>query len=214
VKATITEIIDETQEQESSIRSFRLKSSAVLKYSSGQWMYVRINENLKHHFTISSSPTENFLQFTTKFRPESEYKQALWNLKVGDQLDINGPFGSFVLDPQSKIPKLFIAGGIGITPFRSMLKYLSDQHLLWPVLLYSVKSRIEAAFPDLPSTQLVESEVEGRLDAKKIKKYCPDWKNREWWVCGPPAMVESIVLLAQKMGVETDKIKSEEFTGY
>jgi glycine betaine catabolism B len=215
VKAIIIEIVNETQEEISSIRSFRLKPESRMKYTSGQWMYVRINEDLKHHFTISSSPTEEFLQFTTKFRPESAYKQALWNLKVNATLEITGPFGSFVLDALDTSPKLFIAGGIGITPFRSMLKYSTDKSLSTSiVLLYSVNTKAEAAFPNLPFAHIIESSLEGRLASEKIKKYCPDWQKREWWVCGPPAMVEATIGLAQKMGIETDKIKSEEFTGY
>ena len=85
----------------------------------------------------------------------------------------------------------------------------TDKQLALPVtLLYSVKNKSEAAFGDLPLTQLVESEIQGRLDEEKIKKYCPDWKEREWWVCGPPAMVEATMLFAPAGS------KSEEFTGY
>lgn len=174
-------------------------------------MYVTLSKNLtlKHHFTISSSPTENFLQFTTKYREESDYKKVLWTKKVGDELEINGPFGSFVLDEKDTTPRLFIVGGIGITPFRSMIKYATDKKLTLPItLLYSVKNKDDAAFVDLPYTQIIESEKEGRLDEGKIKKYCPDWQDRSWWVCGPPAMVEAVMLFAPAGS------RSEEFTGY
>ncbi|KKU29279.1 MAG: putative oxidoreductase FAD/NAD(P)-binding component [Microgenomates group bacterium GW2011_GWC1_46_20] len=170
-----------------------------------------MDENLKHHFTISSSPTEDFLQFTTKFREESDYKKALWQRKIGDELEINGPFGNFVLDEKDTTPRLFIAGGIGITPFRSMIKYVSDKQLTLPIkLLYSVKSKAEAAFAaELSDLRIVETEKEGRLDKEKIEKYCLDWKERSWWVCGPPAMVEATTSFAP-----TGKVTSEEFIGY
>ena len=181
-----------------------------MNYSPGQWMYVRLDENLKHHFTISSSPTESFLQFTTKYREVSDYKRALWQKRVGDSLEINGPFGNFVLDEKDPAPHLFIAGGIGITPFRSMIKYAVDKYLSLSItLLYSVKNKKEAAFIDLPFTHIIESESEGRLDKEKIEKYCPDWKERTWWVCGPPAMVEAVMAFAPP-----ERVKSEEFTGY
>ena len=69
-----------------------------MAYRPGQWMYVKLNDQLKHHFTISSSPTEDFLQFTTMLREESEYKKALFALPEGTTVDIEGPRGSFVLD--------------------------------------------------------------------------------------------------------------------
>lgn len=211
MKATITQIRPET----TSISSFRLKPTSPLAYQPGQWMYVRLNENLKHHFTISSSPTENFLQFTTMYREESEYKKALFSLQVGDTVDINGPFGSFVLDPADAGPRLFIAGGIGITPFRSMLKYNQDKNLHLPLtLLYSVKTKSEGAFIDQLTAIVVETATQGRLDEVKVSQLVPDFASRTWWLCGPPAMVEAFVSLGQKMGLLPEKIKSEEFTGY
>ncbi len=210
MRARVTNIIKETAQ----ISSFRLERQ-LWSYSAGQWMYVRLSPDLKHHFTISSSPTEDFLQFTTMFRPESGFKQALFKLKVGDSVDVAGPFGSFALDGEDKTSQLFIAGGIGITPFRSMLKYNQDKGLDLPLkLLYSVKNKSEGAFINQLEAIVVETETQGRLDEAKVNTLVPDWSNRTWWLCGPPAMVESLVELAQKMGVATDKIKSEEFTGY
>ena len=216
MKATIKKIIHEARE----VRSFRLEPENKLNYLPGQWMYVRLSADLRHHFTISASPTEDLLQFTTKFRPESEYKQVLWQMKEGNEVEINGPFGSFVLDEKDTTPRLFIAGGIGITPFRAMIRYVADRQLNLPVtLLYSGKNTDEMAFVGELQTancklQIIETEKEGRVDEAKIKKYCPDYLERTWWVCGPPAMVEAMVELGQKMGVSADKLRSEEFTGY
>lgn len=210
--AKIIEIVEETRD----IRSLRLKPEKEMKYIAGQWMYVQLTPELKHHFTISSSPTEDFLQITTMLREESEYKRALEKLKAGDEVEVNGPFGSFVLNEKDTSPRLFIAGGIGITPFRSMTKYVKDKNLDLPIiLLYSVKSKEMGAFVrELAEAKIIESEKEGRLDEEKVKKYCPDFAQRTWWVCGPPAMVETFVELGQKMGVSPENIKSEEFTGY
>ena len=122
----------------------------------------------------------------------------------------------FVLDEKDTTPRLFIAGGIGITPFRSMIKHWRDKKLTLDIkLLYSVKNVTEAAFGDeLKDFIIVESEKEGRLDEGKIKKYCPDWQDRSWWVCGPPALVAVFMELGKKMGIAPEKLKSEDFTGY
>lgn len=209
--AKIVEIIDETRE----IKSFRLQPEQEMKYIPGQWFYVKLDEKLKHHFTISSSPTEPHLQFTTVFREESDYKKALWAKKIDDEVEIAGPNGGFIFDENDKTPRLFIAGGIGITPFRSMIRYVADKQLSLPItLLYSVKNKGKAAFTDLPFTRIIETETEGRLDEEKIKKYCPDWQDRSWWLCGPPALVAAFVELEKKMGIAPEKLKSEDFTGY
>lgn len=210
MKAIITDIISETPD----ISSFRLKPEQEIKFIPGQWMYVRLSPELKHHFTISASPTENFLQFTTK-NTGSDYKKVLWEKKIGDQVEINGSFGSFLLDTNDLSPRLFIAGGIGITPFRSMIKFLSDKLIALDYkLIYSVKNKSEAAFKDIITETIFESEAQGHLNDQRIKALVPDWDQRVWWICGPPTMVEAMVTLAQKMGILPEKIKSEEFTGY
>ena len=89
----------------------------------------------------------------------------------------------------------------------------TDKQLALPVtLLYSVKNLSEGVFiselSNLSELRIIETETEGRLDETKIKKYCPDWQERTWWMCGPPAMVEATMLFAPAGS------KSEEFTGY
>ena len=240
--AKIIKIVDETKD----IKSFRLQPEQEMRYIPGQWMFVRLNENLKHHFTISSSPTEPHLQFTTVFREESDYKKALWTKKIDDEVEIAGPNGGFIFDESDKTSRLFIAGGIGITPFRSMIRYAVDKNLSVPItLLYSVKTKDQAAFANLPYTRLIypnnsslhaqtdlgiypsasfavanlammiiETEKDGRLDEEKVKRLCPDWQDRSWWLCGPPALVAAFVELGKKMGISPEKLKSEDFTGY
>lgn len=227
MKAILAGVVKETGE----ISSFRLGPEKRVSYTAGQWVDVRLTDSLKHHFTLSSSPTEPFLQFTTKFRTESEYKRVLWSKRVGDTFEIRGPFGEFVLDTGDLGPRIFIAGGIGITPFRSMLRFAVDKKLDVPAtLLYSVKNRGEGAFIEelerIQETlrlrsgqtryriQIIETEREGRLNAQKIKKYCPNLKKSTVWLCGPPVMVESLMEVVTKMGFAAEAIHSEEFTGY
>lgn len=217
--AKITEIIDEAE----NIKSFRFTPQEEWQWLPGQWMYLRLSEELKHTFTISSSPTEGFLQVTTMFRSQSEFKQTLFSKKVGDTVDVSGPHGSFVLDEADNLPRLFLAGGIGITPFHSMIKYSMDKNLNLPItLLYSAKTLAGAAFAkwltDLKAEKLniniIESEKEGHVDEGKIKQLVSDYQDRTWWVCGPAAFVDAMKELATHMGMKEEQVKSEDFPGY
>ena len=218
-KAKLSQIVPETDQ----ISSFRLLLPGGINNRPGQWMDVTIAPGLKHTFTISLSPTEDFVQFTTMLRPQSEFKRILFALKVGSKLDIEGPHGSFVMNESDTRPRLFLAGGIGITPFRSMLKYAIDKDLQLPItLLHSVKTRSAAPFVNWLTGQLtnwqtvrvVETEVKGRLNEKKVKELVPDFISRTWWICGPAGFVDAMRELALEMGITEDLIKSEDFPGY
>lgn len=200
-------IIKNTIEETPVVRSFQFETEEKINYLPGQYITMTVND-LKHDFTLSSNPMEPFLQITTKFRPESEYKQALWKLGVGDEIEIAGPSGKFVFDPNDLTPRLFLAGGMGITPFRSMLKSTTA------VLLYSVKEATEVVFgKELPAI-VIETSKAGRLDEAKIKKYCQDWNKRGWWMCGPAGFTDAMVALAKEMKIPEDRVHSEDFPGY
>jgi len=204
MQAKITNIVSEAAD----IKTFVFDQ--FFDFAAGQWMWVRLNENLKHHFTISSSPTEKKLQFTTKFRPESDYKKFLWNRRIGDLADIAGPHGEFTLKESDVKPRLLLAGGMGITPFRSMLKYKADKNL--PIdmsLIYSLKNKSLGAFADLGI--VYETEKEGHLDANKIKRLVPDCLTRDWYICGPAKFVDACVSIANSVNI---KPYSEDFPGY
>lgn len=217
--AKLTEIVDEAE----NIKSFRFSTEQKWNWRPGQWMYLRLSEELKHTFTISASPTEGFLQVTTMFRPQSEFKQVLFSKKVGDTVDVSGPNGSFILDEADSYPRLFLAGGIGITPFHSMIKYSTDRNLNLPIsLLYSAKTLAGAAFSkwltelraENLNINIIESEKSGHVDGEKIKQFVPDYQSRTWWLCGPAAFVDAMKELATKMGMKEEQVKSEDFPGY
>lgn len=200
-------IIKNTIEETPVVRSFQFETEEKINYLPGQYITMTVND-LKHDFTLSSNPREPFLQITTKFRPESEYKQALWKLGVGDEIEIAGPSGKFVFDPNDLTPRLFLAGGMGITPFRSMLKSTTA------VLLYSVKEATEVVFgKELPAI-VIETSKAGRLDEAKIRKNCQDWDKRSWWMCGPAGFTDAMIELAKKMKIPEDRVHSEDFPGY
>jgi glycine betaine catabolism B len=105
-----------------------------LNYTAGQFAFFDIGgvyddpKGPIRHFTISSSPTENFIMFSTRIR-DSPYKKRLSTLEEGSRVKVRGPEGQFVLHEDYLMPAVFLSGGIGVTPFRSMIKYATDKQL-------------------------------------------------------------------------------------
>lgn len=139
------------------VKSFFWETSDRIKWEPGQYFYYTL-PNLSYpdkrgetrHFTISNSPTEKVLKLTTKFpNPTSGFKKTLDELPIGAEINGRGPQGTFTLSTlkhKAYPTQLFLAGGIGITPFRSMIKYVVDKQSLagiagkkldLPYLIYS-----------------------------------------------------------------------------
>src|SRR4026208_911836 len=120
----------------------------LLNYTAGQFAFFDIGgvyndpKGPIRHFTISSSPTENFIMFSTRIR-DSPYKKRLSILKDGTKVKVRGPEGQFVLHVDYSKPAVFLSGGIGVTPFRSMIKYASDKRL--PVRIVLLASNRDEA---------------------------------------------------------------------
>lgn len=224
-------------------KSFYWESEKPVTYIAGQYYYFTL-PSLKYpdprgatrHFTLSSSPTEgNPIRNTTRIRQESGFKKTLDELEMGALIEGEGPNGTFILDEAEPGPHVFLAGGIGITPFRSMIKYAADKNLKTQIhLVYSnsipeeITFRVELealakSWPnlklDMTITKPEESKepwkgLTGRIDENLIQKLVPDFKDKIFWVCGPPAMVEGIEQALGKLNLSSGKVRSEKFTGY
>lgn len=230
IKAKIKEIIQRNY----NVKSFRLEIPGNLNFKAGQFLSVELENNpkLKKYLSISSSPTEKcYLEFTKKLT-QSDFSQALDNLRAGDQVTIEYPFGKFILDEAvSKIA--FLSGGIGITPIRSICKYVVDKDLgIDVVLVYSNRSVRDIVFKDdfdamqnnypLLKVAHVLCETEpkfkctvGLINSTVIKNEIPDYLERKFFLCGPPQMVEAMrKILTEELGLESSKIVMENFQGY
>ncbi|MFZ5932876.1 MAG: FAD-dependent oxidoreductase [Patescibacteria group bacterium] len=214
-----------------------------MSYLAGQYFYFTLPalkypdpRGATRHFTLSSSPSEQgVIRCTTRIREESGYKKTLDELEVETLIDGEGPSGEFILDENEKGPHVFLAGGIGITPFRSMIKYVFDKNLDTQIpLIYSNSVPEEIAFrkeledlsaswPNLELTLTITKPEEssekwsgtvGRIDENLIKKVVSDIPASTFWLCGPPAMVAAMEVVLGKLGVGLGKVRSEKFTGY
>jgi ferredoxin-NADP reductase len=146
----------------------------------GQYFWVELpdrghhdDKGLRRHISIVTSPTEQgVLGLATRLR-DSAFKQTLAELQVGDEVQVEEPKGTFVLPQDSGREYVFVAGGIGITVFRSMLRYIADMELPYRVtLVYSNRNRASAAFLD----EL--QELEGRIPGLTVILTMtdePDW---------------------------------------
>ena len=240
----------EKKDEAKGTTSFFLEPERPVSFLPGQYIYLTIptlifpdSKGRTRHFTISSSPTEGeILRVTTRMREESGFKKSLDELPIGAQIDGEGPNGTFVFDEGEKLKNVFVAGGIGITPFRSMIKYIVDKNLTTPIyLIYSNSDNdfvFKKEFDEIVSShpnikvQYVPTSTEGHLDELKISKFITNqkfdmsqpgraienWKLKisslTWWLCGPPPMVDTMENVLGKMGITSNHIRSEKFTGY
>ena len=189
----------------------------------------------RRYFTIASSPTEPTASLGIKFyEGSSSFKQALTALEPGGRVIGSQLSGEFIL-PENRDKKLiFIAGGIGITPFRSMIKYLIDTNEKRDVVLfYANKTYQDVAYRaifeqahkalgittvyTLSDTNGVPAAFQyepGMVTPELIKKYAPDFKERTYYISGPRAMILSFKENLQKMGIPRSHIKTDFFPGY
>ncbi len=166
-----------------SVKTFRLETKGQdVDYKAGQFFFITIKINGKdanHHFTISSSPTEKgYIEFTKRITPH-EFSQALDVLKPGEWAHIRGPSGSFAL-PEKPQKLAFLSGGIGITPMRSILRYIADKNLKWDiVLLYGNSTYEEIVFRD-ELEKITGAKPEIRVEhILSGPAFPPDWKWKE-----------------------------------
>jgi ferredoxin-NADP reductase len=229
IETETIEIIKRTHD----VKSFRFLRPPNFDYKAGQYMFITIpnkDQKLSKHFTISSSPTEKkFLEFTKKLTG-SEYSTALENLSIGDKVIIDAPYGRFTLDKENKIAML--SGGIGITPLRSICKYATDLKLKKSIiLLYGNNTAQDIAFKDefenlqkqnknLKIVHIINQPppewkgYTGYINANTIKKEIADYKNRVFYTCGPPGMINAMKKILQELNIPKTQIRIENFAGY
>ncbi len=190
----------------------------------------------ERHFTFSSSPSEKgIVQFTTMLRG-SGYKETLVHAPLGLEVELQNPAdGKFILPEDESQPLVFIGGGIGITTFRSMMRYATDENLPTPItLLYSVKTpeaiifrrELERLPQENPKVQIFVTVTEpensreqwsgetGHIDAEKIFAHLDADATPLYYTSGPPGLVKSMVDLLKGIGIPDKEIRREEYSGY
>lgn len=175
----------------------------------------------RRFFTIASSPTEDNLRIAIRFDDHgSSYKKALSNFERGQTIVAGNLSGDFVL-PKDTLRKLvFIAGGIGITPFRSIIKYLIDKNEKRDIVLfYANKSEDEIVYKDVFDTAekkfgLKTIYLTEHLSTDRIKQEVPDYNLRTFYLSGPHGMVDAYKKILKEMKIPSNQIITDYFPGY
>lgn len=206
-------------------------------YKPGQYIEMTLphghadSRGLRRYFTLASSPTEPHLHLGVRYYPDgSSFKKAL--LEPSEHDMAFGQVGGDFVMPRDHSKKLaFIAGGIGVTPFRSMIKYLSDMGEHRDVaLLYAERSEQDIAYAEVfeearqkvgaRTTYLLEgpsnlaNSTQGRVTPELVTSLLPDYKDRIFYISGPQPMVRGVKQMLQELGVAHHNIKTDYFFGY
>ena len=208
-------------------------------FEPGQYFFVTLpdvghedDKGLRRHITVVTSPNEKGgLGLATRMR-DSAFKRSLAELDVGAEVEVEPPKGSFSLPKDPSRPLVFVAGGIGITVFRSMLRYIQEEGLPHRVtLIYSNRDQESTAFLDElqdleqenPNFQLVLTMTQDRgwdgenrkIDAQFFHDHLAgDLNAYTFLVAGPPAMAEGVQQALGEAGVDEQNVIAERYSGY
>src|ERR1700675_185433 len=192
------------------------------------------SDGMTHTFSIASSPLDEELVVTTRTR-NTVFKQAISTLPIGSRAKIEGPMGSFTLHNNTARPAVFLAGGIGIAPFLSMLSYATEEKLRHPIVLFYANRYLEDAAFINALWKLERANPRFRFvpTLTRVANHNGDWRGKTgyissemlftqigilrgpiYYVAGPPTMVAATRRTLAEVGVDEDDIRTEEFAGY
>jgi len=221
--------------------AFHFAKPADFKFEAGQSVNVSLidppetdHKGNSRSFSLVSAPYETELVIATRMR-DTAFKRVLKAMPAGGRVGLRGPAGMFTLDPADARPAVFLAGGIGVTPFVSMLRDAAHSRLgsdLW--LLYSNRRPEDAAFLEelaaLPKRHsrchfvgtMVEMDKSSRpwsgetgfLDRAMLERYLKGFAAYVYYIAGPPGLVEAMQKMLIGAGIAEDAIRTDEFFGY
>jgi ferredoxin-NADP reductase len=217
---------------------FDLRGQEV-EYRPGQYFWVTLidppyedEKGPRRHISAVTSPTDRgVLGLCTRLRG-SAFKRSLAELPIGAEVEVEEPKGAFVLPDETDVPYVFIAGGIGITVFRSMLRYIAAERLPYRVtLIYSNRDRSSAAFLDelcdlerqdgwlrVVPTMTQDTSWEGetrRIGPDLLRDHLGDDLGAyRYLLAGPPGMVEAVTEQLREARIPDDRVHPERFSGY
>ena len=229
--------------QGTDIMTFRLTRGGI-DYTAGQYAFFKLDDVSSdakgpiRHFSIASSPTEeDYIQISTRIR-DTSYKQKLASLVEGTEISAWDPRGEFILHEDHSKPAVFLSGGIGVTPFRSMIKFATDKQLPIKIKMFDSNRneqnilykdefdrwamqnknfKVIYTVTDEDTANVNWSGERGRIDKSMLERHLgkDEIDNGVFYICGPPGMLKAMQeLLEQDLQIPKDRLKVEAFTGY
>ena len=227
-QVSVTEVIQRT----ATCLSIRAQAPDGLSYQPGQWALVTPvpdNGSGTKPLSFSSSPTEPYVEFTKRLSG-SNFSRGLRSLKVGDPIVFKGPNGDLVYR-EDLDQVVFVAGGIGITPVRSIIRYIHDSGRGGAFrLLYANKSLDDVPFREelegmadnggIEMTYVLEEPPQGWrgptgfITSRIIRDEVPDPADQNWYLCGPPPMVDCLEQALESLDIPAAQVFKEKLAGY
>lgn len=209
------------------------------EYRAGQFAdYTLINppetdaEGDTRGFSFTTAPYEDHIGAATRLR-DTAFKRVLHNLPVGTEVKLDAPYGDFTLHKNEAVPAVFLIGGIGVTPIRSMVAQAThDKTAHQLTLLHANKTLADAPFaadferlaaenPNFKYVPVLTNDTnqkpgseQGRIDEAMLKRYVSDLQAPKYYLSGPEGMVKAMRQLLVGLNVDEDNIRTEEFSGY
>lgn len=228
-------LFDHSEDITDDITTFWFKPEQPLRYTAGQFTELTLNHphpddrGMKRWFTLSSAPGGELVSITTRRAHDkgSTFKKTLWSMKAGHEVDLAEAMGDFVLPKLIQTPLIFVAGGIGVTPFHSMAAWLAEAKEERPIrLLHAVRTEEDIIFQDTFSAAgfdetVIVSEpsttwggVRGRLDAEMILGLEKPSDDALIYLSGPEPMLEALEKDLLAHDVEKRQLVTDFFPGY
>lgn len=188
----------------------------------GQFMILRFLDKKRwwqaHPFSLSWGPSNSELRVTIK--NSGDFTSEIGSIKVGTKIFLDGPYGIFTKRIAKKKKILFLAGGIGITPIRSLIEEMGEENYDMALIYantYEAEIALKSEITNFTKKYKLKvhhvlSETDGHVDEAKIKEFVGDVKDREVYVCGPVPFMDAMIEIVKKLGVKEDLIHFEKFS--
>lgn len=195
-------------------RAIRVEKPPQVAFAASQAARLILRDDLARPISIASGPARPYLDFAVQ-RSDSEFKRAFLALAPGDTVRVTAPRGHFLLERSR--PVVMVAAGIGITPFRSMLEAVADEHAtLSGALVHATRGPLDVPFRDEIDAHARRSGLRllrrnGPLDDRSLRALAAEIAAPIWYVAGPVEDVKYVRGLLEAMGVERDDVRLEAF---
>ena len=230
----MTVTFEKSEHEAPHIKTFYFKPEKPVRYTAGQFIELTLphdqpdDRGIKRYFTLSSSPMDDLLTITTKIVSDnSSFKRTLNELKKGARVTMAEPMGDFVLPKDPSIPLVFVAGGMGITPYHSIFRWQHDMNETRDIrFLYAVSQEDDIIFQDTFDDVGVHATIivsepssawggeRGHLTAEHILKLAEPAPDALIYMAGPEPMIESLEKDLHKLDIPKQRLVLDFFPGY